>query len=310
MIHHERVKPPSRDYPGDEWSLIEKRFRPEFLAQTEALVALGNGYLGMRGNPEEGGPSIQNGTFINGFYESWPITYGEEAYGFARTGQTMVNVTDGKVVKLFVDDEPFWLPNAHLLQYERRLNMKSGTLDRDILWETRSGTRVRIRSRRLVSLRQRHVAAMSYEVTIVNAAASVVISSEMHVGQSGSQERGDDPRLAKRFPGKILQPRAHVVRDQRIVLVHETERTRLTLACGMDHHVDGDVPYRSSTEHTEDSGRVVFAMDAPRGSTVRLTKLLTYHTSGVATADELRHRAEWTLDRVVGQGFSQLLTEQ
>jgi alpha,alpha-trehalose phosphorylase len=310
VIHHERVKPPSRDYPGDEWSLIEKRFRPEFLAQTEALVALGNGYLGMRGNPEEGGPSIQNGTFINGFYESWPITYGEEAYGFARTGQTMVNVTDGKVVKLFVDDEPFWLPNAHLLQYERRLNMKSGTLDRDILWETRSGTRVRIRSRRLVSLRQRHVAAMSYEVTIVNAAASVVISSEMHVGQSGSQERGDDPRLAKRFPGKILQARAHVVRDQRIVLVHETERTRLTLACGMDHRVDGDVPYRSSTEHTEDSGRVVFAMDAPCGSTVRLTKLLTYHTSGVATADELRHRAEWTLDRVVGQGFSQLLTEQ
>jgi alpha,alpha-trehalose phosphorylase len=104
----------------------------------------------MRGAFEEGGPSVQNGTFVNGFYESWPIVYGEEAYDFARTGQTMLNVTDSKIIKLFVDDEPFWLANANVRRYERQLNMKSGTLDRDILWETPSGKLVRIKSRRLV----------------------------------------------------------------------------------------------------------------------------------------------------------------
>ena len=106
MLHHERLKPPIQDYPRNEWSLIEASFKPEFTAQTEAVLALGNGYLGMRGNPEEGSPSVQNGTFVNGFYESWPIVYAEEAYGFARTGQTMLNVTDSKIIKLFVDDEP------------------------------------------------------------------------------------------------------------------------------------------------------------------------------------------------------------
>ena len=121
MIRHERLRPPSRDYPADEWSVVEKAFHPEFLAQLETMLAVGNGYLGMRGGPEEGGPNAENGTFINGFHETWPIVYGEDAFGFARTGQTICNVTDSKIIKLFVDDEPFWLPQAKLLNYDRRL---------------------------------------------------------------------------------------------------------------------------------------------------------------------------------------------
>src|SRR5215475_6802140 len=158
MIHHERLRPPSHAYPADEWHIIEKGFYPAFLAQLETMLAVGNGYLGMRGCPEEGGPNAENGTFINGFYETRPIVYGEEAYGFAKTGQTIVNVTDSKIIKLFVDDEPFWLPNARFLNYDRRLNMQSGTLDREILWETPAGKQVLIRSRRLVSFVHRHVA--------------------------------------------------------------------------------------------------------------------------------------------------------
>src|SRR4249920_2343175 len=196
MIQHERLKPPSRDYPADEWNVIEKGFHPEFLAQLETILALGNGYLGMRGSPEEGGPNAENSTLINGFYETWPIVYEEEAYGFAKTGQTICNVTDSKIIKLFVDDEPFWLPNANLLKYDRRLNMKSGTLDREILWETPAGKQILIRSRRLVSFDSRHVAAISYSVTLLNANASIVISSEMAAHKPSDPINADDPRQA------------------------------------------------------------------------------------------------------------------
>jgi alpha,alpha-trehalose phosphorylase len=112
----------------------------------------------MRGCPEEGGPNVESSTLINGFHETWPIVYAEDAYGFAKTGQTICNVADSKIFKLFVDDEPFWLPDARLSSYDRRLNMKSGTLDREILWETPAGKQVSIRSRRLVSFENRHVA--------------------------------------------------------------------------------------------------------------------------------------------------------
>jgi alpha,alpha-trehalose phosphorylase len=310
MLHHERLRPPSHDYPADEWNVIEKAFHPEFLAQLETMLALGNGYLGMRGCPEEGGPNAENGTFINGFYETRPIIYGEEAYGFARTGQTMCNVTDSKIIKLFVDDEPFWLPNAHLLNYDRRLNMKSGTLDREILWETPAGKQVSITSRRLVSFVNRHVAAISYCVTLVNAQAFVVISSEVATNEPSARSNEDDPRLARAFSGRVLHPRTSHSKDRRIVLCHATEKSRFTLTCATHTELESSCPHSYQVAHTADFGQVAFTIDARAGCPIQLTKYMVYHASQTACAEELCGRAEWTMDRVMKQGFQQLLASQ
>jgi alpha,alpha-trehalose phosphorylase len=310
MLHHERLRPPSRDYPADEWNVVEKAFHPEFLAQLETMLAVGNGYLGMRGCPEEGGPNAENGTFINGFYETRPIVYGEDAYGFARTGQTICNVTDSKIIKLFVDDEPFWLPSAHLLKYDRRLNMKSGTLDREILWETPTGKQVSITSRRLVSFPNRHVAAISYCVTVLNAQAFVVLSSEMAANQSSARGDEEDPRLARAFLGRVLHPRANYSKDRRIVLCHGTEQSQFTLTCATDHALETSCPHSYKVAHTADFGQVAFTLEARPGCPIQLTKYMVYHTSQTASPEELCGRAEWTLDRVVSQGFGQLLAAQ
>ena len=310
MLHHERLRPPSHNYPADEWNVIEKAFRPEFLAQLETMLALGNGYLGMRGCPEEGGPNAENGTFINGFYETRPIVYGEEAYGFAKTGQTICNVTDSKIIKLFLDDEPFWLPNAHLLKYDRRLNMKSGTLDREILWETPAGKRVSITSRRLVSFPNRHVAAISYCVTLLNAQAFVVISSEMRANEPGAPGNAGDPRLARTFSGRVLHPRTSYSKDRRIVLCHATEKSRLTLTCATDNALESSCPHSYKVVQTADFGQVAFTIESQPGCPIQLTKYMVYHTSQTASAEELCGRAEWTLDRVVTQGFQRLLASQ
>src|SRR5262245_28360460 len=272
MLHHERLRPPSQDYPADEWNVIEKAFRPEFLAQLETMLALGNGYLGMRGCPEEGGPNAENATLINGFYETRPILYGEEAYGFAKTGQTICNVTDGKVIKLFVDDEPFWLSNANLLQYDRRLNMKSGTLDREILRETPAGKQLSIASRRLVSFANRHVAAISYCVTLLNADASVVISSEMVANGSSARIDSDDPRQTRAFSGRVLHPRAAYSKDRRIVLCHATEKSGLLLACATESALKTACASAYKVAHTEAFGQVAFTIEAQRGCPIQLNK--------------------------------------
>jgi alpha,alpha-trehalose phosphorylase len=310
MLHHERLRPPSHDYPADEWNVIERAFHPEFLAQSETMLALGNGYLGMRGCPEEGGPNAENTTLINGFHETWPIVYAEDAYGFAKTGQTICNVTDSKIIKLCVDDEPFWLPDARLLSYDRRLNMKSGTLDREILWETPAGKQVSIRSRRLVSFENRHVAAISYCVTLLNANAFVLISSEMTADQPASHIDTDDPRLAKAFSGRVLHPQACYSKGCRIVLCHATKKSRLTVACATDHALETSCPHTDNTVCTDHFGQVAFTIEARQDCPIQLTKYIVYHTSNTASAQELCGRAEWTLDRVTVQGFQQLLTSQ
>ena len=310
MIQHERLKPPSRDYPADEWNVIEKGFHPEFLAQLETILALGNGYLGMRGSPEEGGPNAENSTLINGFYETHPIVYGEEAYGFAKTGQTICNVTDAKTIKLFVDDEPFWLPDANLLTYDRRLNMKSGTLDREILWETPAGKQVLIRSRRLVSFASRHVAAISYCVTLLNAAAHIVISSEMAVNQPSSRTDQSDPRRMRVAAGPLLHHCLSYANDRRIVLCHATEKSRLTLTCATDQVLDTSCRHAYKIVHTENFGQAAFTIEAQPGCPVHLTKYMVYNTSQNASTQELCGRAEWTMDRITTQGFQELLAAQ
>jgi alpha,alpha-trehalose phosphorylase len=310
MLHHERLRPPPHGFPADEWNVIEKAFHPEFLAQLETMLALGNGYLGMRGCPEEGGPNAENGTFINGFYETRPIVYGEDAYGFAKTGQTICNVTDSKIIKLFVDDEPFWLPDAKLLSHDRRLNMKSGTLDREIVWETPSGKQVSIKSRRLVSFAERHVAAISYCLTLLNAEAFVVLSSEMRANAAHSRINSDDPRQARGFSSRVLHPRSNYSKDRRIVLCHATHESRMSVVCVTDTTLETACRHDYKVVHAEDFGQVAFTIDARSGCPIQLSKFIVYHTSDTASPEELCGRAEWTMDRAVNQGFAQLLTTQ
>ena len=309
MLRHKPLIPPRYIYPPDPWRWVEKQFYPKLLVQMETLFSTANGYLGMRGVFEEGTPVGQNGTFINGFYESWPIVYAEEAFGFAKTGQTIVNATDSKIIRLYVDDEPFDLPSANLLKFERVLDMQNGTLDREVLWQTPSGKQVSIRSRRLVSFEHRHLAAICYEVTILNAKAPVVISSEMHYDASARASEGD-PRLAKGFKERVLLPQQHWVKDRRIVLSHITRNSRMTLACGVDHEFETKSPYFYHSQCSEDDGKVVFSVDAQPGVPIRLVKYMTYHTSDHFPAQELCDRAGRTLDRALVHGFDDLLVSQ
>jgi alpha,alpha-trehalose phosphorylase len=310
MIHRPQFHPPPHIYPPDEWNLIEKRFMPDLLEQDETMFALGNGYLGMRGCFEEGGPIGQNGTFINGFYESWPIIYPEDAYGLATTGQTIVNVTDAKVIKLYVDDEPFWLPHANVRSFDRRLNMKSGTLDRDILWETPAGKQVSIKSRRLVSFEHRHVAAIWYQVTLLNVAAPVVLSSEVIANEPVPRKANYDPRQARQFIEKVLNHRQSYAKGQRIVLCHATNKSAMGLACAIDHTLETSLNATWKTNYTPDAGQVVATIQAEPGRPITLVKYIVYHTSHTAPPEEVCARAERTLDRAVGTGFQALLAGQ
>src|SRR5271166_4970387 len=62
--------------------------------------------------------------------------------------------------------------------------------------------------------------------------------------------------------------------------------------------------------HTADFGQVAFTIEAQPGCPIQLTKYIVYHTSPIASAEDLCGRAELTLDRVVTQGFRRLLASQ
>lgn len=309
MIRHKTLNPPIHIYPINEWKILETEFYSRFLSQTETLFSIGNGYLGMRGNHDEGIPYSQSGTYINGFHETWPLVYGESAFGFAKTGQTMLNVTDAKIFKLYVDDEPFYLPTASLQLYDRTLNMQEGVLERRILWETAVGKQVLIESKRLVSQQHRHVAAIHYQVTILNADAPVVISSEA-IGNRENQTGVSDPRQAKGFTYKVLDPQDHYAEGKRLMLTHLARNSNMSVACGIDHMVETECDYTCNSECDGDQGRVLFSIDAKAKKSFEIFKFITYHSSRYPKTNELKERAERTLDRLVADGFEPLLRGQ
>ncbi|HEX8487677.1 MAG TPA: glycosyl hydrolase family 65 protein [Propionibacteriaceae bacterium] len=306
-------------FPVREWQFTESSYSSEDLGVTETLFAVGNGYLGLRGNVEEGRETHTHGTFINGFHEIWSIRHAEEAFGFARVGQTIVNVPDNKVMKLYVDDEPLLLPVADLDSYDRTLDFRDGVLRRDIIWRTPAGKRVHVRSSRMVSFTQRHLAIMTIEVTMLDDEAPVVISSQVLNRQDGKDEyhvraaamgEGVDPRKAESFEDRVLMPQTHWYGDQRMILGYRTANSGMTLAVGVDHQIDTANAYSERVHADEDSGKMVYRVQAMPGVPLKVTKTVAYHTSRGVPVRELVDRCRRTLDRVLDQGIESCFVAQ
>ncbi len=155
------------EFPVEPWQVRETRLDLNLLAQSESLFTLSNGHVGLRGNLDEGEPYGLPGTYLNSFYEIRPLPYAEAGYGYPEAGQTIVDVTNGKIIRLLVEDEPFDVRYGELKAHERVLDMRAGTLTRRAHWRSPAGKEVSVVSTRLVSLAQRGVAAIEYVVEAV-----------------------------------------------------------------------------------------------------------------------------------------------
>jgi alpha,alpha-trehalose phosphorylase len=290
-----------RLYPVADWQVVEREVTPGHPGALESVFAVANGYLGLRGTPDEGTPAHDAGVTLNGFHETWPIVYPEDAYGLARTGQTVVNATDGSIVRLEVDDEPLDLATAKVLRYERVLDMQTGVLEREVEWRTARGARVLVRSRRLASLHDRHLAAIDYEVVALDQAVRVAVSSELVT--HGPEQASDDPRRGKGFAEQVLVPASARAEGARAVLELDTRNSGLRLACGMDHRVQTDALHDVRCEAEGDGARFVVLADLEPGVPLRVSKFVAYHWAPRAAGGGLAARAGRTLDRAVGDGY-------
>jgi alpha,alpha-trehalose phosphorylase len=158
------------------------------------VFALANGHLGWRANLDEGEPHGLPGSYLNGVYESRPLPYAESAYGLPESGQEIINVTNGKLIRLFVDDEPLDVRDGELRSHERLLDFRAGVLTRRAEWVSPAGRRVRVCSVRLVSFTHRAVAAVCYELEPLGGLARVAVQSELLANEQ-LPPGSDDPRV-------------------------------------------------------------------------------------------------------------------
>jgi alpha,alpha-trehalose phosphorylase len=292
----------------EPWALRETELDLEVLAQTESVFALSNGHIGLRGNLDEGEPHGLPGTYLNAFYEVRPLPYPEGGYGFPEAGQTVVNVTNGKIMRLLVDDEPFDVRYGQLRSHERVLDLRAGVLRRTADWVSPAGGRVRVSSTRLVSFVQRAVAAIIYEVEPVEAPLRVVVQSEL-VTNEPLPPREDDPRAAAAL-STPLRSESFIERDLAALLAHSTSASGLLMAACMDHLVDGPPGTEASVESLADEARVTVAADLALGERLRVVKLLAYGWSSQRSLPAIRDQVRAAVVEARHTGWDGLLAGQ
>ncbi|MDQ3722072.1 MAG: family 65 glycosyl hydrolase, partial [Actinomycetota bacterium] len=295
-------------YAVDPWTIPERKLQLDLLSQTESVFALSNGHIGLRGNLDEGEPSGRSGTFLNGFYETRPLPYAEAGYGDPESGETMINVTNGKVLRLLVDDEPFDLRYGTVERHTRTLDLRAGVLRREVHWRSPAGQGVILRSTRLVSFVQRAVAAIEYEVESYGGPARIVVQSEL-IANEPVPESANDPRAAAALR-KPLQGEAHGHHELRAGLVHVTRASKLRVAAGMDHVVEGPREIVTGSESEKDLARVTFATDLEAGDTLRIVKFIAYGWSSRRSLPAMRDQVDAALAAVMHTGWEDLVASQ
>jgi alpha,alpha-trehalose phosphorylase len=297
-------------FPIEPWSLTEIGLEHASLGVHESVFALANGHIGLRGSFEEGEPSVIPGTYLNGFFEERPLPYAEAGYGFPEQGQTMVNVTDGKLIRLLVKDSPLDLNYGEIVEHRRTLDLRAGVLRRVTEWQSPGGRTVRVTSTRLVSLARRSIAAIQYQVEVTDDLGDlyVAVQSDLLANEAGHTTSGD-PRSAAAL-AKPLQSELAVARGRRAVLVHRTKRSRLRVAAGMDHVIEIPDTCTEDIEAMGDLARYTLAARIPPRGVLKLTKFLAYGWSSRRSDAAVRDQVEAALATAKLAGFERLLREQ
>lgn len=297
----------------------------------ESVFALSNGYLGIRAAPEEviGQLGAGRGTFINGWFERSPISYGEGAFGYPRWHETIVAAPDGSGVRVFVDGhvpKP-WRP----LETGRWLDLRKGVLCRRALYALADSKVLEITSERFVSLARQGLAAIRLRIK-VRGGGTVRVSSVLDASPSNASQ-GDDPRLGAKFAGAPYELASSGTEGDCLHCVARTVASGLSLAAvvinearivhpAANGRVSRSYPVSGQAPEPGQAGLYAdYAATLEEGDELVLIKYLSYRrdaacgaagrgrNGGISLPEELLRQARLDADSGAGIGFDALLTE-
>lgn len=318
-------------YPVEEWTVTEEAFDRETNYRNETTFSLSNGYIGTRGTFEEAYDfdvdTGLEGNFVNGFYESEKIRYGEANFGSPAYSQSLLNLPNLKETKLYIDGEEFHMERGKVTEYARVLQMKEGFLERRLVWTSPSGKAVRIRTQRLVSFVMEHIMAARYEVTPLNFTGRVRFVSRLQANVE-NHTRKTNPIVDYGPFGRKLDVE-RLERDRNLLYYEGTTQTsRLTVGCGSSHRLYVRKPYHISEkklgeqelshkvlltpegEAKELEAVCVLETEAAKGDRVILDKMICYATSLDMDREMLENFVRGELEKAEATGYESLKAQQ
>ncbi len=299
-------------YPVEPWTITETSFDRANNYRNETTFALSNGYIGTRGTYEEAYPfdidTGLEGNFVNGFYESGEIRYGEANFGSPLRSQSLLNLPNMKETRLYIGDELFSMEEGKTEAYSRTLHLKDGVLERKLIWTSPLGKRVQIQIKRLVSFELKNIMAICYQVTPLNFSGEIRFTSRLQADVE-NHTRKTNPIVDYGPFGRRLEPLRLVSEQNRLYYRGITKGSRLTLACGCSHQTDqGTVKTTETAAGLE--AEAGFTVCGKQGQAVRLEKMLCYSSDLDMEPGKLDQFVKETLDLAEKKGYAELEKSQ
>lgn len=290
------------------WNISNPDLSQLALLNMESIFALGNGYLGVRGNFEEGyGESMSTirGTYLNAFHDVIEIPYGEKLFAFPDTQQKLVNNIDAQTVLIYLGDEkePFRLDHGTITAHERRLHMDKGYSERIVQWKSPEGKEIKLTFRRLVSFAHRELFAIDLQIEPINFNGQVRIVSTVN-GKVKNYTNANDPRVGAGHAERMTVIDAGVKGSDAYV-VDETMASKLRAACVTRHRLDADADLQLESG----TGEVTFTAVLPLTGPIQFTKYNLY-TDSLRHGQDMIERGIQLQEELKDTSFEDLLAEQ
>lgn len=136
----------------DPWSVVEDGFDRDRSLVSESVFSLGNEYMGVRGYFEEGGSAESLlGSYFNGVYEEAP-TDAPRYKGIVQKTHFMANAVDWLHARISLDGEALDMGSSSVSGFRRVLDLRKGTLTRELDWRARDGRALRVRFLRFLDM--------------------------------------------------------------------------------------------------------------------------------------------------------------
>lgn len=303
-------------YPVEVWDITEQEFQKENNYRNETTFALSNGYIGTRGTFEEAYPfdidTGLEGNFVNGFYESEHIRYGEANFGSPLLSQSLLNLPNLKETRVLLDGELFSMKEGSVEEYKRTLHMKEGVLERTLVWTSPKGKKTKIRISRLVSFARKNIMVIRYEVTPLNYSGSIEFVSKLSADVE-NHTRKTNPIVDYGPFGRRLEKRNLWAKEDRLYYEGETIGSHLTMACGSAHTILSQketVKADWKADMGELEASLSCTLEGTEGESIVLEKFICYTTQLDMPKEELEVFVTEELNRARQEGYSYLEERQ
>lgn len=304
--YHARKMNKEAIYPYEPWKITEEEFLLENNHHNEAIFALGNGYMGLRGTFEEDYPGSENtttpGFYINGVYASEEIIYGEEAPNLPQNGQTLVNLADWSEINLYINEEKLDLLKGQIIDYKRELDLKQGVLNRKMIWADRQGRKIQVKVTRMISLSREHIGAIRYQVKALNFSGRISINSAIN-GDVSNHHHLRDKKALEVIESEVDTSTGH--------LLHRVKSTDFKIAYVVEHLLDDHSQKKCEIKKRSSENRIDwdFEISAVEGEEYTIDKIVGVNHRKEEGENPLS-AARASVARASITGFENLLEEQ